>query len=281
MLPQFNLLINYYSKFYRMSKIINKTPITYYGGKQKMLKNILPLIPPHEIYIEAFAGGAAVFWAKEPVRNETLNDLNGEVANFYKILKTDFLALQELVQTTMHSRQEYQDAVVIYKNPHLFDELKRAWAFWVSCNQSFSSSIGGGWAYNKKRKNTRAISIYNKRTNFLCAYTERLEKVSIENKDAVELIRSRDIEKAFFYIDPPYHNATQGHYAGYKERDFEDLLKVLIDLKANFLLSSYPSGLLKKYVKENNWYQKSFESTISATTHRRKKVEVLTANYEI
>lgn len=106
-----------------------KTPITYYGGKQKMVKEILPLIPPHEIYVEPFCGGAAVFWAKEPVRNETLNDLNGEVSNFYKVLKTDFSALQELVQVTMHSRQEYQDALVIYKHPHLFDELKRAWAF--------------------------------------------------------------------------------------------------------------------------------------------------------
>lgn len=105
--------------------------------------------------------------------------------------------------------------------------------------------------------------------------------MSIENKDAVGLIKSRDLEGAFFYIDPPYHNAVQGHYAGYKEKDFVDLLEVLSRLKGRFLLSSYPSELLQEYVKECGWYQKRFEATISVTLHKKKKVEVLTANYKI
>lgn len=50
-----------------MSQKINlSTPISYYGGKQSMLPHILPLIPKHEIYVEPFFGGGAVFWAKEP-----------------------------------------------------------------------------------------------------------------------------------------------------------------------------------------------------------------------
>ena len=60
-----------------------KTPITYYGGKQTMLKHILPLIPKHEIYTEPFCGGAAVLFAKDPVKAEIINDINQNLTNFY------------------------------------------------------------------------------------------------------------------------------------------------------------------------------------------------------
>lgn len=64
-----------------------RTPITYYGGKQRMLGYILPLIPDHTLYVEAFSGGAAVFFAKKPSKAEVINDLRGDVVNFYRICK--------------------------------------------------------------------------------------------------------------------------------------------------------------------------------------------------
>lgn len=78
-----------------------KTPITYYGGKQKMLSVILPMIPEHSIYVEPFFGGGAVFWAKEPAQVEFINDINGEVANFYRVLQTDYDALKREVDQTL------------------------------------------------------------------------------------------------------------------------------------------------------------------------------------
>src|SRR6185295_8331911 len=107
-----------------------RTPITYYGGKQMMAQHILPLIPKHKIYTEAFFGGGAIFFAKEPSEVEIINDLNGEVVNFYKVITTDFWRLNELIQSTLHSRSQYEDAMVIYNYPKLFDPIKRAWAFW-------------------------------------------------------------------------------------------------------------------------------------------------------
>ena len=68
-----------------------KTPISYYGGKQNMLKEILPRIPEHTIYTEAFFGGGAVFFAKPPVKSETINDTNNMVVNFYDVLKLDYI----------------------------------------------------------------------------------------------------------------------------------------------------------------------------------------------
>ena len=98
-------------------KIQLKTPITYYGGKQKMLGTILPLIPEHKIYTEAFFGGGAVFWAKQPTRVEFINDHNAEVINFYRVLKNDFAALKREIDATLHSEGMQKEAKAIYRNP--------------------------------------------------------------------------------------------------------------------------------------------------------------------
>lgn len=74
-----------------------KTPITYYGGKQMMVKHILPLIPEHHLYCEPFAGGLAVFFAKEKSKVEVINDLNRFVINFYQQIQNNFEALNAKV----------------------------------------------------------------------------------------------------------------------------------------------------------------------------------------
>jgi DNA adenine methylase len=67
-----------------------RTPISYYGGKQTMLPHILPLIPEHTIYTETFFGGGAVFLAKQSVKTEIINDFNANVYTFYKVLQNRF-----------------------------------------------------------------------------------------------------------------------------------------------------------------------------------------------
>jgi DNA adenine methylase len=72
-----------------------------------------------------------------------------------------------------------------------------------------------------------------------------------------------------------------GHYGGYTEADFEALLTLLEGLDGKFLLSSFPSDILKKYVDKNNWHSVEIEMTTMASSKRKPKTEVLTANYPI
>ena len=116
-----------------------KTPVTYYGGKQRMLGIILPMIPEHQIFVEPFVGGGAVFFAKEPAKVELINDKNGEVVNFYNVVKTRFPELKALVDATLHSEKQQKEAKHIYFHPEAFDEVRRAWALWVLSHQSFYS----------------------------------------------------------------------------------------------------------------------------------------------
>jgi DNA adenine methylase len=101
--------------------------------------------------------------------------------------------------------------------------------------------------------------------------------------DAVELIKKYDSHDAFFYVDPPYYNADMGHYGGYTANDFESLLKTLSTVKGKFLLSCYPSELIKKYINKNGWSSREYAAFTSATISckTRERTEVLTFNYEL
>lgn len=260
-------------------------PVSWYGGKFRMIKHLKPIIPEHTIYVEAFAGGASLFWAKPPSKVEVLNDTNGEVINFYYVLKAKLNALRKLLKVTLYSYADYKKALDIYRHPDEYTDVQRAWAFFILCNQSFASKLGSGWGYERKSNKT-ITTFHNKKTRLIehDFYTQRLERVWIECRDALLVIRNRDTKEAFFYLDPPYPNTCQGHYKGYTMANFLELLALLETIQGKFIVSSYPYPELTAFVQKNGWFQKSFDQTISArggSKPRKRKTEVLTANFKI
>lgn len=261
-----------------------KTPISYYGGKQKLLSTILPLIPEHNLYCEPFVGGAAVFFGKPVSTLEVINDTNQELINFYQVLQNDFISLEKEIKITLHSRRLHKDARTVYDNPHLFTPLKRAWAVWVLSTQSFASKIDGSFGYDKTGKNKVARTITNKKERFTEEMAIRLQNVTLECADALYVIKSRDTKEIFFYCDPPYYNSDCGHYDGYSIEDYEMLLKKLSQIEGKFLLSSYPSDILEAYRAANGWQTILIDQKVSINAksgYLKKKTEVLTANYPI
>ena len=254
-----------------------KTPITYYGGKQKLAPEIIPLLPEHKMYVEPFCGGAAVFFEKKPSDAETLNDTNGELINFYRIVQQDFLSLEKRIKITLHSRMEHHDALVTYQNPHRFSPVERAWAVWVLSHQSFCSSLGASFGYDMSGTVSRNVA--NKRSAFNYSYAQRLQCVQFECADAVKIIRAYDAPDTLFYCDPPYYNSDCGHYDGYTIEDYRLLLSALSEIEGKFLLSSYPSQELKKHTQAQGWESKEFKMRVSVAVgaHQKEKTEVLTA----
>jgi DNA adenine methylase len=256
-----------------------KTPITYYGGKQALLKYLLALIPSHKIYCEPFFGGGALFFAKHPSEVEIINDINSEVVNFFRVVKTQFVELQKEISASLHSRELYKKAMVVYQNPDMFDEVKRAWAFWVATNQGFASLIGS-WGFG--RDDSKEAAVARKRETFTQEYAHRLKKVQVEHNHALKVIERADSKETFFYIDPPYINSDQGHYKGYTETDFDLLLKKLSQIKGKFLLSSYPSNILSKYISKYKWKVQKKSKAVAVTKHTNKiKTEMMVMNYDI
>jgi DNA adenine methylase len=254
-----------------------KTPISYYGGKQTLSKLILPLIPEHNVYVEPFFGGGAVFFAKNPSPAEAINDLDNRVINFYRIAKTRFEELQNLIIGTLHSETEHKRAGMILRQESP-DPVELAWAFWVQTNMSFGQKLHGGFAFNNDAHTSRATD--SKRKGFTTkAYCERLAKVEVFCRDACDLILQKDKESTFFYVDPPYVSADQGHYKGYTGDNFKDLLDVLASIKGKFLLSSYPEPSLQDYRAQFGWNFKDLNLHLSMTSGKKTKTECLTFNY--
>lgn len=229
-----------------MTTINLKTPISYYGGKQNLATKILSMIPEHTLYAEPFLGGAAVFFGKQASEIEVLNDTNRELMNFYKVVQNDFVSLEKEIRITLHSRDFHHKARVIYNNPDLFTEIKRAWAVWVLSTQSFSSQLDSTFGYDRS-SNTTTKKVINNKGRFTEQMAYRLQNCQIECADALYVIRSRDAAHSFFYCDPPYFNSDCGHYDGYSEQDFENLLKSLSAIKGKFLLSSSVGAAIAVY----------------------------------
>jgi len=256
-----------------------KTPLTYHGGKQQLASKIIQLIPEQRIYVEPFIGGGAIFWGKEPSEVEVINDTNGEIINFYEVLKRDFTALQQEVLISLHSQRQHRNASVIYSNPHLFTRIQRAWAVWILSTQSFGARLNGSFGYDRTGATSKAIN--NKIEAFTLDYSVRLQRVQIECADALRIIRSRDTPNTFFYCDPPYPETDQGHYDGYTQEDFDALLRTLGNIEGRFLLSSYRNSSLSEFVHKHGWHTIEIKMAKPSSPKRSQKIEVLTSNYPI
>lgn len=258
-----------------------KPPISYYGGKQAIINHILPLIPYHEVYTEVFFGGGTVFFSKEPAVNETINDRLDIVINFYKVLKNNYKALKKLIDESLLSKTTHTHALKVIQNKTPSDKTLLAWAFWYTCNFSYLNKIGGGIKYSNHQSITPPQALKRKKELFTELLVYRIENAHIENRDALWILNSRNVVKAFHYEDPPYIGADMGHYKGYTMEEYINLLDWNSNkCKGKFILSNYRSEILTKYIHENNWNFK--EIKIRLKNPRKsgpEKVEVLVWNF--
>ena len=212
-----------------------RTPISYYGGKQTMLKHILPLIPSHKIYTEAFCGGAAVLFAKRPAEAEIINDINMELTNFYWCTQVYYSDLKHEIDKTLHSRDLHAHAGHINSYPQFFTPVERAWAVWALCKMSFASMMDGTFGYDFSGTMTKKLR--NAKDEFTEQLCQRLERVTIENRNALDVIACYDAPDAFHFVDPPYVNSDCGHYEDtFNEQNMEQLLCLLETVKGKFML---------------------------------------------
>lgn len=256
-----------------------KTPISYYGGKQTLLRHILPLIPEHRLYTEAFCGGCAVLFGKEPSQCEVINDTNAELINFYRVAQSDYTALKERIDSTLHSRETHTHARYVNAHPWFFSPIERAWAVWACSKMGFASMLDGTFGYD--RTGTTTQKVRNAKEAFTEELCRRLEYVTIECEDGINLIKRYDCEDAFHFVDPPYVGSDCGHYAGtFNEEDFANLLDRLAAVKGKFMLTMFPHPLIEEYAAKHGWKIHRIERTITASkSSRRRQEEWITTNY--
>lgn len=223
-----------------------KPPFTYFGGKTALAERIVALLPPHRHYVETHAGSLAVLLSKRRSQLETVNDLDGDLMNFWRCLRDRPEELIRLCALTPHSRAEYQAA---YESAP--DDLEQARRTWVVISQGRAGTLKrSGWRHSIAPQG-RSGSIPGDLAGYVRrmeAIVERLSRVTLECRPALDLIRAYgEYEGVLLYVDPPYLGVTR-ESMNYRhempaEEDHRELAAALVGRRATVVLSGYWSAL--------------------------------------
>jgi DNA adenine methylase len=186
---------------------------------------------------------------------EVLNDMNGDVVNFFRQLRDYPDDLVRVCCLTPYAREEH----ALSKNRDAsIDGLERARRFFVSVSMSFSGKLDDSWKTSVCRTNMTAT--WTSMCSRLYACAERLRSVYIEHEDALRVIARWDSPQTLFYCDPPYPDANQGHYGGYTQAAFHSLVNKLNSIEGSFLLSCYDQPDIPEH-----WERFEFDAYCSAS----------------
>ena len=228
----------------------------WYGGKYSHLDWLLPLLPRTHIFCEAFAGSASVLLNREPSPVEILNDIDGDITNFFQVLRDRPAELIEKLYLTPFSREEFKKAIEARGRKDL-DPVERARLFFVRAEQVRigleQTATLGRWAWCKHTSRSGmagAVSRWVNRILALWVVAERLRRVQIENDDAFNVIKRYDSKDTLFYLDPPYPPEIRGDKRAYgfemTEKDHIRLAELLHTIKGKVALSGYKCPLLER-----------------------------------
>lgn len=206
-----------------------KPVIAWPGGKTRMLKYILPLIPTHVCYCEPFFGGGAVFFGREqPSGHEVINDINRDLVSFMRCAKHHLDPLLDEMDLVLNSRQEFEDYLA---QPGLTD-IQRAARWFIRHRLSFGG-MGGTFAVSR----TAPLPSRSQRLLAIRAMSHRLDRTVIENRSWERVLALYDSPTTFFFMDPPYLDAGGAAYKGWSEVDVNRFAQVVQKLQGAWMVT--------------------------------------------
>lgn len=227
---------------------IRRPVIAYTGGKWQLAPWVISHFPQHKIYVEPFGGAGSVLLRKTPALHEIYNDVDGELVNLFRVLRNHGAALRRRLALTAFARDEYELAQRRVRSP-----IERAARAIVRCNQGFGANglhKKAGWRGACRISDRPEAFGWANHESSLQPIIQRLRRVTIENRDAIELIRLHDCVDTLFYVDPPYlpapgRTAITGYQAAFTEADHARLLEVLRGLYGKVVVSGYDNQLYR------------------------------------
>ena len=207
-------------------------PFCWMGGKSRLQKTIVSKLPDHNCYVEVFGGAGWVLFGKAPSKVEVYNDIDGDLVNFFRVVKNCHKAFVQAFDLILISRRLFTD--FINTDPSELDEIQRAVRFYYIVKNSFAGKWhGASYGYAKTGSVGMEIeSLYETITGV----HKRLRRVNIEEGTYSEIIARYDGPDTFFYLDPPYFD-TAGYRFNIGLEDHEKLAGILSGIQGKFLLS--------------------------------------------
>jgi DNA adenine methylase len=207
-------------------------PLSYIGGKHRLAKRVIAIFPKHTTYVEAFAGGAQVFFRKEPSKVEVLNDLDGEIVNFFRVCQQHYEELLRYCRFLLVSRRWFE--LLRATDPASLTDVQRAARYLYLLRNSFASLV----ARPRYHRNVVQPPSFNleRLPQLIENAHKRLERVQLECSPYDEVLARFDRPTTLFYLDPPYWGRKLYRY-NFSPVDFEKLAERLHGIRGKFVLS--------------------------------------------
>ncbi len=251
------------------------TLLKYPGSKWRIAKWIIAHFPEHKVYCEPFFGSGAVFFNKKHVYTETINDIDGNVVNLFRVCREHPDELARLIELTPFSRDEFKACYEKSDNP-----IEQARRTIVRYHQSFgaSNSSKNSWKNVQTFGGPRCATMWNYLPKTIAECAEVLKEAQIENIDAIELIRRYNDKNTLVYCDPPYLQSLRRKNMYACEMDDDKHIELLAELKkstSKIVISGYDNELYNQELK--GWSTDTKVTTAQFGLHR---VEKIWANFE-
>lgn len=234
---------------------VSRPVVRWFGGKWKLAPWIISHFPAHRCYVEPFGGGASVLMRKQPAYAEVYNDLDGDIVNLFRVLRSpDAEELARRIELTPFAREEFE---VSYECS--IDKIEMARRLVVKSFMGFGTNAHNsarrtGFRSNSNRSGTTPARDWRNYPEALAKVIDRLRGVIVENRPAEMVMATHDSETTLHYVDPPYvwdtrapAKATNKSYGGYvhemNDDDHIGLLRFLRSLKGMVLISGYANPI--------------------------------------
>lgn len=254
----------------RVKKVTLKAPFAWVGGKSKLAKDIIALMPEHTHYIEVFGGALSVFYQKTPSKIEIINDINSDLINLHRIIKTRPQSLSCELNSMLKSRE----ILYLIKQGKIKpkNSIQKAAFYFYLISLSFGSKADS-FAMPKSRY---PKNIYKDFTT--CS--KRLKQAIIENLSYEKIIKEYDSSQTLFYLDPPYVG-TEKYYK--MEKDFgldehKNLANLLKNIKGKFMLSYNDCKLIRELYKGFEFKEFNIKYSLNNKVKHKSK-ELLIINF--
>lgn len=247
-----------------------KAILKYPGSKWRIADWIISHFPLHNVYLEPFFGSGAVLFNKPRTMIETVNDINGDIVNLFRVCRTQGEKLAAAIELTLFARQEYTDCYE--RSPDPLEQARRTLVrYWQSFGSSNCSK--NSWKISQVSNAPRCPIQFAQLPEIIKTVAERLREVQIECTDAIELIKRHDSPETLIYCDPPYllNTRTNGMYKHeMTDEQHEELIELLKGSKAKIILSAYDNELYNSRLKE--WYCDEIAARAQMGLKRKEKI---------
>lgn len=270
-----------------MDAKVTRPIMRYHGGKWKIAPWIISNFAQHRIYVEPYGGAASVLLRKPRCYAEVYNDLDSEVVNVFTVFRDHGEELKRILWGTPFGRDEFIASYFPSEDP--IEQARRtvARSFMGFGSASVTktrhtttrfSKPTTGFRANSNRSGTVPAHDWANYYDACEALISRLRGVTIENRNAVEVMRAHDREDVLHYVDPPYIAASRDAGSDYKhemtDADHRQLASVLKALKGKVCLSGYASAIYDELY--GDWYRVERKALADGA---KERIEVLWMNY--